>query len=111
MDGGRGNHQLCKKFLRILPMEQIVGVMNSLAFHILLSEICLMTENDCIIYCYIILYTVTLYYILLHYITYCYIILHTVTLSYFQHINTIQTENTWLFYTDFGSMLMYSCTL
>jgi len=49
-------------------MGQIMGVMNSLAFHILLSEICLMTENDCIIYCYIILYTVTLYYILLHYI-------------------------------------------
>ena len=36
-------------------MEQIVGVMNSLACHILLSEIWLMTKKDYITYCYIIL--------------------------------------------------------
>jgi hypothetical protein len=35
-------------------MEQIMGEMNILAFHILLSEIWLMTKNDYIVYCYII---------------------------------------------------------
>jgi hypothetical protein len=39
------------------------------------------------------------------------IALYTVTLSHIQHINTMQSENTWLFYTDFGSMLMYIYTL
>jgi hypothetical protein len=38
-----------------LTYGTIYGVMNSLAFHILLSEIWLMTKNDYIVYCYIIL--------------------------------------------------------
>ena len=55
MDDWRENDHLCMKCSRFLCMEQILEEMSILAFHILLSEVWLITKNDYIVDCYIIL--------------------------------------------------------